>query len=63
MGGGIVLKLNAGKVYCNLIWLFLFYRQAVIKLICDKDQYPGKLDPFVEVEGTGGSMGTYVSGV
>ena len=44
--------------------LFLFYRQAVITLICDKDQKnPGKLDPFVEVESTGGPMGKYVSGV
>ena len=60
--GGIALKLNAGKVYCNLTWLSLFCRLAVIKLICDKNQYPGKLDPFIEVEGTG-QMGTYVSGV
>ena len=43
--------------------LLFFFRQAVIKLICDKDQYPGKLDPFIEVECAGGSMGEYVSGV
>ena len=61
--GGIVLKLNAGKACCNLLWLLLFYRTGIIKLICDKDQYPGKLDPFVQVEATGGSMGQYVSGV
>ena len=49
--------------YCNLIWLLLFYRIGVIKLICGKDQYPGKFDPFVEVEDPEKKMGTYVSGV
>ena len=54
--------LNAGKVYCNLTWPFLFYRIGEIKLICDKDQYPGKFDPFVEVKGAE-ETGTYVSDV
>lgn len=59
----IVLKLNAGKVYCNFIWLLFFYRIGVIKLVCDEDQYPGKFDPFVEVEDATKTKGTYVSGV
>ena len=48
--------------YCNLIWLLLFYRIGVIKLVCDKDN-PGKLDPFVEVEDKVKKIGTYVSGI
>ncbi|XP_020625258.1 uncharacterized protein LOC110062653 isoform X2 [Orbicella faveolata] len=30
-----------------------YTRTAVVKLICDKDQNPGKPDPFIEVQGTG----------
>lgn len=38
-----------------------YTRIGVIKLICDKDQYPGKFDPFVEVEDPEKKMGTYSS--
>lgn len=40
--------------------LLLFYRQGIIKLICDQDQNPGKPDPFVEEKVTD-EMSKYVS--
>ena len=60
-----VLKWTAVRVCCNLKYGFCFffiYRIAIITLICDKTQNPGKPDAFTE-EKVSGTESKYVSGV